>query len=131
MDLRILMPGREVLRTPVLRVSAEGAAGSFTLLPHHVDLLTALVPGILVYRTGPSDPEAYVAVDEGLLVKRGGAVVVTVRRAVPSPDLETLRLKLEEEFLRLDENEQQARRVLERLESSFLVGLLGLGGGAP
>jgi F-type H+-transporting ATPase subunit epsilon len=130
-DLRILLPGREVLRTPVVRVCAEGAAGSFTLLPDHVDLLTALVPGILAYQTGPSEEEAYVAIDEGLLVKRGGAVVVTVRRAVPSPDLDSLRQKLEEEFLRLDESERQARLVLERLESSFLVGILELGGEAP
>jgi F-type H+-transporting ATPase subunit epsilon len=131
MELRILLPGREVLRTPVVRVSAEGAAGSFTLLPDHVDLLTSLVPGILGYQTSPSDEEAYVAIDEGLLVKRGSAVVVTVRRAVPSPDLESLRQKLEEEFLRLDENERQARRVLERLESSFLIGIIEIGGVAP
>jgi F-type H+-transporting ATPase subunit epsilon len=131
MELRILIPGREVLRTPVLRVSAEGTAGSFTLLPHHVDLLTALVPGILGYQTSAEEAEAYVAIDEGLLLKRSDAVVVTVRRAVPSPDLEGLRQKLEEEFLRLDENERQARRVLERLESSFLMGILDLGGVTP
>jgi F-type H+-transporting ATPase subunit epsilon len=131
MELRILVPGREVLRTPACRVSAEGAAGSFTLLPDHVDLLTALLPGILGYQTSPAEAEAYVAIDEGLLVKRSGAVVATVRRAVPSPDLDSLRQKLEEEFLRLDENERQARRVLERLESSFLVGIIDLGGMTP
>ncbi len=128
MDLRVLVPGREVLRSSVVRVSGEGSHGSFTLLPDHVDLLTALVPGILGYQTSAADEEAYVAIDEGLLVKRGGAVVVTVRRAVPSPDLESLRQKLEEEFLRLDENERQSRRVLERLESSFLIGIIEIGG---
>jgi F-type H+-transporting ATPase subunit epsilon len=134
-ELRILVPGREVLCAPVSRVSAEGPCGSFTLLPHHVDLLTALVPGILDYRpaaaaAGDEATEAYVAIDEGLLVKRGAAVVVTVRRAVPSPDLASLRQRLEEDVLRLDENERQARRVLERLESSFLKGIIELGGAA-
>jgi F-type H+-transporting ATPase subunit epsilon len=135
-ELRILVPGREVLRTAVNRVSAEGACGSFTLLPGHVDLLTSLVPGILEYRPSPSaqvgdGAEAYVAIDEGLLVKRGDTVVVTVRRAVPSADLAGLRQKLEEEFLRLDENERQTRRALDRLESSFLKGLIEIGGVEP
>ncbi|MEX1315960.1 MAG: F0F1 ATP synthase subunit epsilon [Synechococcaceae cyanobacterium] len=132
MELRILVPGREVLRTPVSRVSAEGKGGSFTLLPQHVDLLTALVPGILEYRSPASAAaevaEGYVAIDEGLLVKRGDAVVITVRRAVPSPDLDSLRPRLEQDFLRLDENERQLRRVLDRLESSFMKGLIELGG---
>ncbi len=131
MELRILVPGREVLLTPVRRVSAEGTAGSFTLLPNHVDLLTALVPGILAYQTGADEGEVYVAIDEGLLLKRSDTVVVMVRRAVPSPDLDGLRQRLEEEFLSLDENERQARRVLERLESSFLAGLIDLGGVTP
>ena len=70
------------------------------------------------------------AIDEGLLVKRGAAVVASVRRAVPSADLLSLRRTLEEEFLRLDASEHQARRVLARLESSFLLGLMDLGGAA-
>lgn len=133
MELRILVPGREVLRTPVSRVSAEGALGSFTLLPQHVDLLTALVPGIVEYRSSPAaesdeGAEGYVAIDEGLLVKRGAAVVITVRRAVPSPDLDSLRRRLEEDVLHLDENERQLRRVLDRLEASFMKGIIELGG---
>ncbi|MFO8237836.1 MAG: F0F1 ATP synthase subunit epsilon [Prochlorococcaceae cyanobacterium] len=136
MELRILVPGREVLRTAVSRVSAEGALGSFTLLPQHVDLLTGLVPGIVEYRSSPAaeadeggeGAEGYVAIDEGLLVKRGDAVVITVRRAVPSPDLDSLRRRLEEDVLRLDENERQLRRVLDRLEASFMKGIIELGG---
>lgn len=127
MDLRVLIPGREVLRTPACRLGAEGGAGAFTVLPGHVDLLTALLPSILTYQAAPEDAEAYVAVDAGLLVKRGEQVTVTVRRAVPSSDLRTMRRTLEEEFLRLDERERQARRVLDRLEASFLLGLMDLG----
>lgn len=127
-ELRVLTPSREVLRAPVRRLSAEGGAGAFTLLPGHVDVLVALVPGILSYSNGAGEAEAYVAVDEGLLVKRGPAVTVTARRAVPSADLESMRQTVAEEFLRLDERELQARRVLDRLESSFLLGLIDLEG---
>lgn len=130
MDLRVLLPDREVLRTEAVRISAEGGVGAFTLLPHHVDLLTALVPGILTYQAGATDQEAFVAIDEGLLVKRGPVVVVSVRRAVPSADLASLRLTLEREFLRRDASERQARRVLDRLESSFLLGLIDIGAGS-
>jgi F-type H+-transporting ATPase subunit epsilon len=130
MELRVLLPDRELLRTEAVRIDAEGGVGAFTLLPHHVDLLTALVPGILTYQAGPTDQESFVAIDEGLLVKRGSVVVVSVRRAVPSADLASLRSTLEREFLRRDASERQARRVLDRLESSFLLGLIDIGAGS-
>jgi len=61
-----------------------------------------------------------VAVDEGVLVKAGPDVLVSVRRAIAGADLGQLRDAVEKEFLTLDENEQSVRKVMAKLESGFL-----------
>jgi F-type H+-transporting ATPase subunit epsilon len=130
MELQVLMPFRRLLTLAVTQVNAEGPAGCFCLLPGHVDWVTTLVPGILSYGL-PQGGEGFVAVDEGLLVKQGTQVVVTVRRAVADAALETLRQTVERTFLERDARERQARTVLARLESSFVRGLVDLTGGTP
>ena len=51
------------------------------------------------------------AVDEGVLVKTGPDVLVSVRRAIGGTDLGQLRAAVEKEFLTLDEHEQSVRSV--------------------
>jgi F-type H+-transporting ATPase subunit epsilon len=81
--------------------------------------VAALAPGILIYET-ESDGEVLVAVDEGVLVKTGPDVLVSVRRAIGGTDLGQLRASVEKEFLTLDEREQSVRSVMAKLESGFL-----------
>jgi len=69
----------------VSRVVAETRAGSFGLLPRRLDCVAALTPGILVFETG-AEGESYVAVDEGVLIKTGPNVIVSVRRAIAGSD---------------------------------------------
>jgi F-type H+-transporting ATPase subunit epsilon len=61
-----------------------------------------------------------VAVDEGVLVKTGQTVRVSVRRAMSGADLGQLRHAVEQEFLMLDEREQSARSVMAKLETGLL-----------
>jgi len=126
MELKVLLPFEEILRADVVKVLAESQSGCFALLPHHADLVSTLVPGILSYQDLDGQ-EGFVALDEGLLVKRGAQVRVTVRRGVSGGSLETLQKTVVEKFLALDAREEQARAVLARLEASFVHGLLGLG----
>jgi F-type H+-transporting ATPase subunit epsilon len=98
---------------------AETPKGSFGLLPRRLDCVAALVPGILTYET-EADGEVFVAVDEGILVKTGAEVLVSVRRALGGSDLAQLRASVEKEFLTLDEEERSRRTVLAKLESGFL-----------
>ena len=65
--------------------------------------------GILTYET-EAEGEVFVAVDEGVLVKTGPDVLVSVRRAMGGTDLGQLREAVEQEFLTLDE--QRAKRAL-------------------
>ena len=88
-------------------------------MPHRLDCVAALVPGILVYETR-ADGEVYVAVDEGVLIKVGQEVVVSVRRAMRGADLGQLREAVEREFMVLDEHERDVRSVMTKLETSFL-----------
>ena len=101
MKLDILLPAQRLLRrTDVLRIVAETADGSFGLLPRRRDCVAALAPGIFSFETA-ADGEVFVAVDDGVLIKAGADVVVSVRRAMIGADLGTLRAAVEREFLSL------------------------------
>ena len=120
MNLKVLLPfGIFAEKTGVTRIVAETREGSFGLLPHRRDCVTALAPGILIYETA-AEGEVYVAVDKGVLVKTGPDVLVSVRRAMVGKDLGKLRESVESEFLTLDENERSTRAVTAKLEAGFL-----------
>ncbi|MDO9312291.1 MAG: F0F1 ATP synthase subunit epsilon [Nitrosomonas sp.] len=101
------------------RIVAETRDGSFGLLPHRLDCVAALPPGILIFET-EEEGEVYLAVDEGVLVKTGPDVLVSVRRAISGTDLSQLRDTVEQEFLSLNEHEQSVRSVMVKLESGFI-----------
>src|SRR5664279_5889817 len=120
MNLKVLLPFQVFAeKTGVARIVAETREGSFGLLPHRLDCVAALVPGILIYQT-ESGGEVLVAVDEGVLVKSGPDVLVSVRRAIGGTDLSQLHAAVEKEFLTLDEREQSVRLVTARLETGLL-----------
>ena len=120
MNLKILLPFKIFAeKASVLRIVAGTRTGSFGLLPHRLDCAAALVPGILVFET-EAEGEVYVAVDEGVLVKTGADVLISVRNAIGGTDLDKLREAVEREFLNLDEQEKNVRSVLTKLESGFI-----------
>jgi len=120
MTLKVLLPFQVfVEKSGVLRIVAEAQEGSFGLLPQRLDCVTALTPGILTYET-EADGEVFVAVSEGVLVKTGPDVLVSVRRAIGGTDLDHLRDAVNKEFLTLDEQEQDVRTVMTKLETGFL-----------
>lgn len=120
MNLKILLPFQIFAeKTGVSRLVAETQEGSFGLLPQRLDCVAALTPGILIYET-EADGEVCVAVDEGVLVKTGRDVLVSVRRAIGGTDLGKLRAAVEREFLTLDAQEQSVRLVMAKLETGFL-----------
>lgn len=120
MTLKVLLPFQVFAeKADVSRIVAETRDGSFGLLPHRCDCVAALAPGILVYET-KSDGEVFIALDEGVLVKKGMDVLVSVRRALAGKDLGRLRAAVENEYLTLSEQEQAVRRVLSKLESNLV-----------
>lgn len=126
MHLQILLPFQifaDIM--DVQSIVAETHNGSFGLLPHRLDCVAALEPGILTYTT-KENGEVYIAVDEGILVKTGSEVRVSVRNAQRGADLQSLHAAVKEQFLNLDEREREVRTTLAKLESGFIRHFSGL-----
>jgi len=120
MNLKVLLPYKVFAeKTGVSRIVARSSEGSFGLLPHRLDCVAALVPGILVFET-EAEGEVYMAVDEGVLVKSGQDVLVSVRNAIGGTDLSKLHAAVGQEFLNLNDQEKKVRSVLAKLETGFI-----------
>lgn len=120
MTLRILVPFQIFSeQAGVTSIVVETRAGSYGLLPHRLDCVAALAPGILVYQL-EGGAETFVAVDHGVMIKTGPDVLVSVRRAIAGADLATLRAAVEREFLVVDEQEQGLRTVMAKMETGLL-----------
>ncbi len=117
MRLKVLLPTIVLIDKDVTKVIAEAENGSFCILPHHIDFVAALVPGILSFKADKE--EEFLAVDEGILVKCGNDVMVSIRKAVCCKNLGTLKQTVEEEFRILDEREKKTRSILAKLELDF------------
>ncbi len=125
MNLKILLPFQIFAeKAGVSRIVAETPGGSFGLLPQRLDCVAALTPGILTYEAD-DEGEVYVAVDEGVLVKTGRDVLISVRRALGGTDLGQLRDAVEQEFLTLDAHEESVRSVLVKMESDLIRRMAG------
>jgi F-type H+-transporting ATPase subunit epsilon len=125
MRLKLLLPAEKLLDVTVAKVIAEAENGSFCLLPHHVDFVASLPPGIFFFVTEEGDEE-YLALDEGILVKVGSEVRVSASNAVRGASLGELRETLERQFRMLDERQRSARSAVARLEAGFVGKFLDL-----
>lgn len=126
MRLEILLPYRLfALKERVLSIIAETESGSYGILPNRLDCIAPLVPGILSYQAA-EEKEIFIAVDQGILVKTGALVVVSVRQAIGGVDLGQLESAVRQKFLDLDEQERSVRNSMAKLESSFILRFLEL-----
>jgi len=126
MRLRVLLPTEVLLDVEATKIIAEAEDGEFCLLPRHTDYIAALVPGILSFSSADGD-ESLLATGDGILVKTGPLVRVSVRNAVRGDDLGTLRRLVTEQFLVLDDRERTARSAVARLEADFVRRFLAFG----
>jgi F-type H+-transporting ATPase subunit epsilon len=119
-NLKILLPFQIFLeKIEISRIVAETREGSFELLPQRLDCVAALVPGILTYGTKEGEV-TYLAIDEGVLVKAGANVLVSVRHAIAGTDLGQLHEAVKREFLKLDEGERIVRAAIAKMENGFV-----------
>jgi F-type H+-transporting ATPase subunit epsilon len=118
-NLKILLPFKIFAEeTSVTEVVLETTEGSVGLLPHRLDCVAALIPGILEYKS--SGTSVYVAVDEGVMVKTGQEVLVSVRHAIGGADLSQLHDAVKREFLNIDLRERQVRAAEARMEGALV-----------
>lgn len=126
MHLKILQPYAVFAEiAEVLRIVVETQQGSFGLLPQRLDCVAVLVPGIMTYETREQG-EIFVAVADGILVKTGSKVLISVRHAFAGTNLNELRDKVKLEFLAADESALHAHQVLAKLETGFVRRFISL-----
>lgn len=120
MHLKVLLPYQVFADIPdVQKMVVETTGGSYGILPRRLDCTAALVPGILSYETEEGE-EKYIAINEGILIKAGKDVLVSVRHAIGNAPLGKLRTLVEKEMVELDEIEINARSVMAKLETGFI-----------
>lgn len=119
MQLKVMEPERMILDVQADKVVAEGQNGSFCLEPRHVDFVSVLKTGILLYSSG--DEEHYVAVDEGVLVKCGRQVLVSVLNAIKGDTLEELEQRILKEFKKTEAMNQASKIALKSMEADLLL----------
>lgn len=123
MELHILLPFRVFLKiSEVRRIVVDTSAGSYGFLPHRLDCVATLIPGILIYES-KDGVEHYVAMDEGILTKKDEFIEISVRNAIAGANLGKLREAVENEFVKLDETERDMRKAVAKLESEFMHGI--------
>jgi F-type H+-transporting ATPase subunit epsilon len=126
MKLKVLLPTKILLQEEVTKVTAEAENGCFCLLPHHIDFVSTLVPGILSF-VCTDERERFLAVDEGILVKCGLEVLVSTKQAVEGSELGKLQQTVEREFRVLDEREKLTRAAVAKLEANLIRQFTELG----
>ena len=119
MRLTVQTTVEKVIDCQVASIQAEGLEGAFCLRPRHVDCVAALVPGLLFFEASDR-PDNCLAVDRGVLVKKGELVAVSVRNAITGVNLEELLDAVESRFLTMDEQQRVVRSAMARLETDFL-----------
>ncbi len=118
MKLKVFQPSHVFLDQEVDKVSAEGPEGAFGILPRHLDMAAALLPGILTYwPTGRG--ESFMAINGGILVKQGDTVLVATRLAV-SGELGLLHETVNRFINEMDDRERKTRSAVARLEADFV-----------
>ena len=111
-NLKILLPSHTLAeKKGITRLLAESPAGAFRIEPHQCNCVVALMPGLLTYET-EAEGENHVAIDQGVLIKAGTDVLVSVRDAIQGTDPDKLRIEAGRHFIILDEREKGIRSIL-------------------
>lgn len=118
MRLKIFQPSEIFLDTLVTKVVGESPAGSFAILPRHIDMATALAPGILSCETEDRGT-TFLALNGGILVKQGDQISIATRLAIGG-ELGALRKEVDRIINEVDERERKTRSAVARLEADFV-----------
>jgi F-type H+-transporting ATPase subunit epsilon len=86
LKLEIVTPTGKVYSDDVDMVVLSGAEGRMGILPHHVRLMTQLMPGELIVRK--NEHEEVLAVGEGLVEITGQSVAIVTNMAVSAKDID-------------------------------------------
>jgi len=98
LKLEIVTPDGIVVSVDAEMVTLPGAEGQIGILPQHIPLMSQVVPGEIIVRTGETN--RYLAVGEGLVEITGNAVSILTDMAVAVENIDEA--KAEEERQRAE-----------------------------
>jgi|SRR4029077_10609599 F-type H+-transporting ATPase subunit epsilon len=107
LKLEIVTPTGKVYSDDVDMVILSGAEGRMGILPHHVRLMTQLMPGELIVRK--NEHQEVMAVGEGLVEITGNSVAVVTNMAVAAQDIDEAAVE--------EARQRAAARLREKLSS--------------
>jgi F-type H+-transporting ATPase subunit epsilon len=107
LKLEIVTPDAVVYSKDAEFVILQGVEGQMTILPQHVGLMTQLVPGEMVVRSGGRDE--FLAVGEGLVQVTGERVAVLTDMAVAAESIDEAKVE--------EARQRAAARLREKLSS--------------
>jgi F-type H+-transporting ATPase subunit epsilon len=82
LKLEIVTPDATVFSDDVQMVTMPAVDGQIGVFPHHVPLLTQVVPGEMIVRK--DGRESFLAIGEGLVLVTGDRVAIVTDMAVPA-----------------------------------------------
>jgi F-type H+-transporting ATPase subunit epsilon len=118
LKLKVFLPTEIFMDIDVVKVVGESPSGSFAVLPRHVDIASALVPGIFAYFPSGSR-EMLMAVNGGILIKQGENLSLATRMAVKG-ELGSLKSTVEKFVSEVDEKERKARTAVAKMEADLV-----------
>ncbi len=80
MKLEIISPEKKIFTGEVDSVNLPGAAGSFTVLPHHAALISSLKAGMITYTV--DEKETTLNVDSGFVEVNNNVVSVCIEKVM-------------------------------------------------
>ncbi len=125
MKLKVTSPIGIVLRAEIQKIDFEALDGHFTILPRHVDFVSALPPNIVCYQT-TDEQMHYMACNRGIFVKKGNNVYLSVHKAVLSENLDDLSQTIQVEFKNDDEQRKEVNTAMAKLEIGLSRGFMKL-----
>lgn len=125
MNLRVLLPEKICWQGEVKKVIGEAYDGFFCLLPGHVDFVTIMIPGIFFALTD-TQRDIYIAINEGILIKTKDQVTLSTGSAIIGDNLGSLKKQVEDNFMKINQQERGARNALQKLEADFVRRFLDL-----
>ena len=119
MRLKVMAPAKIIADMHADKVVAKSPDGYFCLLPHHVDFVSELIPGVLSLEDREGHQESF-AIDEGILVKCGDEVLVATRNAYGETPGQKIDPAEAESRIAPDGEEARCREIVAGLESEFV-----------
>jgi F-type H+-transporting ATPase subunit epsilon len=105
--LEVITPTKKVLAEEVDEITINTANGEISILPNHIDLLTKLVPGEMIIKTG-SKVQSF-AVTGGFLEISKNKVTILADYAVRAADIEVAKAK---------EAQERAEKIMKNKEEN-------------